>query len=147
MAEFGVFPGRESRVYSFGIEAYSLPVELIFPVTNGGPRDFVFVPDGNMAKEFAGPLDGSSYSKALGSIYKYVGRGRTEVLLSDGDSYSINRYREARFALVQWGKSSAIEFPKQVYSIQKARYGGSDRVVHEVVTAATLSLHSAGGAR
>lgn len=147
MAEFGVFPGRESRVYSVGIEAYSLPVSLVFPVAGGGPRDFVFVPDGDMTKEFAGPLEGSSFSKALDSIYRYVGRGRTEVLLSDGSSYPLNRKREARFALVKWDKAADLDFPTGVYCIQRSSFGGSGRVMHEVRAATSVSVQQVGGAR
>lgn len=146
MAGFGTFPGRESRVYALTIEAHSVPVSLLFPVSKGGSRDFVFVPDVNMAKEFSRAFEGFSYSKALGSIYRYVGRGRMEVVLSDEQSYPFDRIREARFALVKWEKSANLEFPNEVHCIQQLRYGPSGHVMNEVVTANLVSGQTAGGA-
>ena len=147
MTDFGKFPGRDCRVYTVTIEPHAVPVSLLFPVTGDGQREFVFVPDPKMAKEFAGPFKGLSHSKALGSIYRYVDRGRREIPLEGEDSSAVNRPRQARFALVQWDKTAKVEFPHEVHCIQRVPYGQSGRAMHEIVPATDITGRAAGGAR
>ena len=147
MTEFGTFPGRESRVYTVTLGAHAVPVSLHFPVTGGGAREFVFVPDPRMAKEFAAPFEGMSHSKALGSIYQYIDRERREVALDDADTGAAGRRREATFALVQWNKATKVEFPREVHCILRVPYGRNGQAMHEVVRAIEGADGSAGGAR
>lgn len=135
MVEFGRYGRRESRIYTVPVEAHAIPLSLHVQLGGGGARDFVFVPDGDTAQELAPAFQGYARSDALGSLFRYVGGGRTEIPLEYPGTRGTTSPRRLRFALVKWDVTKNLEFPDAVHCLLRVPFGREGRAMHEIVTA------------
>lgn len=143
MAEFGIYPRYESRVYTVPVEARTVPLSLHVPFRGSGPRDFVFIPDGRTAQLLPAAFERFAHSDALRSVFCYMGEGAAELALGDSVAFPSARRRELRFALVKWNRSTAQPFPTAVHCVQKVPYGYGERAMHEIVEATSVAVSAA----
>lgn len=146
MAEFGIYPRHESRVYTATVDAHVVPHSLHFQFHGGGDRDFVFIPDGRTAQLFANAFERFSYSDAFRSIFCYMGNGGAELGLGESIAFPSARRRELRFALVKWNRGAAQPFPAAVHCVQRVPYGYRGQAMHEIVEATSVFVADAQGA-
>lgn len=146
MAEFGLYPRHESRVYTVPVEQRAVPVSLHLRFAEGSARDFVFVPEVEMVKLFPDSFKGFSHSAAFGSIFRYLGVGGTELRLGGAASFPVSRRREFRFALVKWDRSATQSFPHAVHCVQEVPYGYRGLAMREIVPVSSVVARAAEGA-
>lgn len=146
MAGFGLSPRYESRVYTIQVEPRAVPLSLHLRFARGSARDFVFVPGGEMVRLFPDSFQGFSYSGALGSIFRYMGVGSTELTLDGSASFPVSQSREIRFALAKWDRSATQPFPAAVHCVQEVPYGYRDLTMREIVAVSSVAASKAEGA-
>lgn len=146
MTEFGLYPRYESRVYTIPVEPRAVPLSLHLQFAQGSARDFVFVPGGEMVRLFPDSFQRFSHSDALGSIFRYMGVGSTELPLDGSASFPVSQPREIRFALAKWDRSAAQPFPAAVHCIQEVPYGHRGLTMREIVAVTSIAASTAEGA-
>src|SRR5699024_12731997 len=81
MAEFGLYPGRESRVYTLDVPAHTVQVQLHLSLSGSARRDLVLVPESGTIDQHPEAFSAYSHSTALDSVFRYVGEGAGDIPL------------------------------------------------------------------
>lgn len=140
MVEFGVYPKFESTVYTISVPPHAVPLSIHISVPASGARDFVLVPDGVTAQMFPDAFAGYARSDALGSIFRYVGADRSEILLANDQWIASPRRTDIRFALARWLRTSTVPFPETVHCIQRVSIGAEGLTLHEIVASNSRAI-------
>lgn len=147
MAEFGVYPGRESRVYTIDVPAHTVPVQLHLSLPGNGPRDLVLVPEPGTIDRHPEAFSAYSHSTALESVFRYVGQGARDIPLASAGSVPTPAPTQLRFALVRWAPASRGLLPEAIHCLLAVPYGAGEQPLYEIVAGAGRPAATEGAAQ
>lgn len=133
MAEFGVYPGRESRVYTLDVPAHTVPVQLHLSLPGSAPRDLVLVPEPGTIDQHPEAFSAYSHSTALESVFRYVGEGAGDIPLAAAGSVPSSAPTQLRFALARWSPASRGPLPEAIHCLLAVPYGTGEQPLYEIV--------------
>lgn len=133
MAEFGVYPGRESRVYTIDVPAHTVPVQLHLSLPGSAPRDLVLVPEPGTIDQHPEAFSAYSHSTALESVFRYVGEGAGDIPLAPTGSVPSSAPTQLRFALGRWAPASRGPLPEAIHCLLAVPYGTGEQPLYEIV--------------
>lgn len=133
MAEFGDFPGYESRVYRFPVYANAVPAVLSI-IAAGGDREFVIVPSSRTDQAYPEAFQTWSRSAALGATFRYLDYGVNEIALCGPSTNDIGQSSEVAIAVIRWARASRAPFPTAAHCLQRVSVG--NRTLLDIVPAA-----------